>query len=254
MINTLKQKLKDGKPAIGVWQMTNGADNAEILAHAGFDAVLIDAEHGSMDIETVGNLVTAIKTTDTTPLVRVPWNELQLIKRGLDTGAHGIMIPMINTKEEAERAVSYCKYPPVGVRGVGASRAALWGGGGSYYGEANREVFVILQIEHYTAVENVYEILSVPGIDAAFLGPGDLSQSMNLAGQLGHPKIIEACHRVVDACKKNGVIPATMTWAGGIRGHLDMGFQLLFGGMDGQILFQGAKAVSNEFRKAAGEA
>lgn len=250
MKNLLKEKLLRGEKAMGVWQMTSSVDTSEILAHAGFDAVLIDGEHGSMDIETAGHMVTAIRTTNTTPLLRVPWNDLQLIKRGLDTGVHGIMIPMVNTREEAELAVSYCKYPPVGVRGMGASRAVLWGSGGgdpNYYADANNELLVILQIEHYTAVENVYEILSVPGIDVAFIGPGDLSMSMGLPGQMNHPKVQDACKRVLDACSKNAVIPAIMSWSGGIQMHLNMGFQLLFGGMDGAFIYAGAKQVWNEF-------
>lgn len=255
MKNLLKEKLLRGEKAMGVWQMTSSVDNSEILAHSGFDAVLIDGEHGSMDIETAGHMITAIRTTKTTPLLRVPWNDIQLIKRGLDTGAHGVMIPMINTREEAERAVSYCKYPPVGVRGVGAGRASLWGSGGgdpTYAATANDEILVIIQIEHYLAVENVYDILSVPGIDVAFIGPGDLSQSMGIPGQMSHPKVREASKRVIDACRKNNVVPAIMSWPGGIQDHLDQGFQLLFGGMDGAILYTGAKNVWNEFCKTTG--
>jgi 2-keto-3-deoxy-L-rhamnonate aldolase RhmA len=250
MKNSLKEKLNSGKSVFGTWQMTNSADVAEILAHAGSDCIMIDGEHGSMDIETAGRLVTAIKTTNTVPLLRVPWNEIATIKRGLDTGAQGIMIPMVNSKEEAERAVSYCKYPPVGVRGLGAGRATLFGAmGGSYFPDANQEVLVIIQIEHYKAVEAVEEILSVPGIDIAFVGPGDLGMSMELP--MESPKLEDSFKKVLAACKPNNVVPGILTWSGGVKRHLDLGFRLLLGGIDGQILFNGAKQLIDEFKNAA---
>ncbi|HVI20636.1 MAG TPA: aldolase/citrate lyase family protein, partial [Bacillus sp. (in: firmicutes)] len=126
--NSLKQKLLH-ESAFGTWIMTNSLDNAEILAHTGTDFIMIDAEHGSMDIETAGRMVSIIRGTHATPLIRVAGNEVSLIKRALDTGVSGVMIPMVNTKEEAEHAVRSCKYPPVGIRGIGAGRAVLFGSG-----------------------------------------------------------------------------------------------------------------------------
>ncbi len=246
--NTLKEKLAQGKPVFGTWMMTNSFDTAQILTHVGCDCIMIDSEHGSMDIESAGLLVAAIQTGETTPLIRVPWNDLAMAKRGLDTGAHGIMFPMVNTKAEAEQAVQVCKYPPVGVRGAGAGRAALFGAGsGQYIPFANKETLVIVQIEHYTAVENVYEILSVPGIDIAFIGPGDLSMSMGIQG-MDNPALHDAFKRVVDACQKNDVVPGIMTWSGGIKQHLELGFRFLLGGIDGISIFNGAKQVLDEFR------
>lgn len=252
MKNELRKKLQEGKSVFGTWIMTSGLDTAEILAYAGADFIMIDGEHGSMDLETAGRMVSLIKRTATAPLIRVAWNEMSLIKRGLDTGADGIMVPMVNTKAEAEQVVRFCKYPPTGVRGMGASRAVLFGAGApefkDYYAKANEEVLVIVQIEHYTAVENVEEILSVPGIDIAFIGPGDLSMSMGLPGQMNHPDVQEKCRKVVDACNRHHVVPGIMTWAGGIQQHLDMGFKLLIGGIDSAILLNGAKALVKEFK------
>ena len=108
--NQLKEKLLQGKQVIGAWIMTSGLENAEIMARAGLDYLMIDCEHGCMDVETAGRMVSLIRPTTTAPLLRVEWNHIATIKRGLDTGAYGIMIPFINTKEEAEQAVSYCKY------------------------------------------------------------------------------------------------------------------------------------------------
>lgn len=233
--------------------MTNGLDVAEILSYAGADCIMIDGEHGSMDIETAGRMVSLIRATDTAPLLRVAWNEMSLVKRGLDTGAAGLMMPMVNTKEEAEKLVQFCKYPPVGVRGMGASRAVLFGSGSpdfaDYYAKANDEVLVIAQIEHYKAVENIEEILSVAGIDIAFVGPGDLSMSMGLPGQMNHPDVQKSCRKVVEACQRHGVVPGMMTWTGGIKPHLEMGFRFLLGGIDSAILFSGAKALVAEFQE-----
>jgi 2-keto-3-deoxy-L-rhamnonate aldolase RhmA len=249
MKNPLKEKLSAGECVFGTWQMTNSPDVSEILTHTGSDCIMIDGEHGSMDIETAGRLVTAIKTTETVPLLRVPWNDLALIKRGLDTGVYGIMIPMINSKEEAERAVSYCKYPPVGVRGLGAGRATVFGAmGGSYFPDANKEILVIVQIEHYKAVEAVEEILSVPGIDIAFVGPGDLGMSMGLP--MESPKLEDSFRKVIAACKSNNIVPGIMTWTGVIKKQMDMGFRFLLGGIDGQLVFNGVKQLLGEFQDA----
>ncbi|KAA9015745.1 HpcH/HpaI aldolase family protein [Niallia endozanthoxylica] len=249
--NALKKKIGQSKNVFGTWIMTNSLDNAEILGHTGVDFIMIDAEHGSMDIESAGRMVSVIRGTQATPLLRVAGNEKSLIKKGLDTGASGIMIPMVNTKAEAEEAVSNCKYPPVGVRGIGAGRAVLFGAAAAeyedYYAQANEEVLVILQIEHYTAVENIEEILSVPNIDIAFIGPYDLSTSMGLQGQLNHPDVLESCQKVIEACDKFNVTPGIMTWTDGIEQHLNMGFQFLLGGIDGAILYNGVKQLVNEF-------
>ncbi|MGD9567970.1 MAG: HpcH/HpaI aldolase/citrate lyase family protein [Sedimentibacter sp.] len=252
MKNLLKEKLKQGNTVFGTFIMTNGLDTAEIISYTGVDCIMIDGEHGSMDLETSGRMVSLIKSR-TTPLLRVPLNEVSLVKRGMDTGAAGLMIPMINTREDAEKAVQYCKYPPVGIRGVGAGRAVLFGAPAEeikdYYARANEETLVIVQIEHYLAVENIDEILSVPGIDIAFIGPMDMSTSMGLSGQLTHPEVLNNCRKVIEACKKHNVVPGTMTWAGGMKLHLDMGFKFLLGGIDGQILFNGVKNLVEEYKK-----
>lgn len=233
---------------------TSGIDTVEILAYTGADCIMIDAEHGSMDLETAGRMVSILRGTQTVPLLRVAWNEMTQIKRGLDTGAAGIMIPMVNTKEHAEQAIQLCKYPPIGVRGGGSSRAVLFGAGAEeftdYYSKANDEILIIVQIEHYTAVKNVEEILSVPGIDIAFVGPFDLSMSIGLPGQMNHPEVQKSCIKVVEACRKHNVIPAILTWSGVMQQHLDMGFKLLLGGLDSSILYNGVKQLVDEYKIA----
>ncbi len=252
MKNVLKEKLEQGNSVFGTFIMTGGLDTAEILSYTGVDCIMIDGEHGSMDLETAGKMVSLIKNTSTTPLLRVPLNEISLIKRGMDTGTAGLMIPMINTKEDAEKAVQYCKYPPMGVRGMGVGRAVLFGAPAEefkdYYAKANDEVLVIVQIEHYQAVENIDEILSVSGIDIAFVGPMDMSTSMGLAGQLNHPDVQNNCRKVIESCRKNNVVPGIMTWSGAMKQHLDMGFKFLLGGLDGQILYNGVKQLVDEYK------
>lgn len=253
--NILKEKLIEKEAVFGTWIMTNSLDNAEILAHTKADFIMIDAEHGSMDLETAGRMVSIIRGTEVTPLLRIPWNDMSHVKRGLDTGASGVMIPMVNTKVEAERAVQFCKYPPAGVRGIGAGKAVLFGAAAEeftdYYEQANNEVMVIVQTEHFTAIEHIEEILSVPGIDVAFVGPYDLSTSMGLQGQLTHPDVLKSCQKVVDACNRYNVTPGIMTWAGGMKLHLDMGFRFLLGGIDGAILYNGVNNLVQEFDRFA---
>lgn len=251
--NILKEKLKSRQAVFGTWIMTNSLDNAEILSHTGSDFIMIDAEHGSMDLESAGKMVPVIRGTQTTPLLRVPGNEISQIKRGFDTGADGVMIPMVNTKEEAERAVKYCKYPPLGVRGVGAGRAVLFGASAEeyegYYAQANDEGLVIIQIEHYKAVENIDDILSIPHIDVAFVGPYDLSTSMGLQGQLSHPELLKCYQIVIEACEKYNITPGIMTSKEGMEQHLAMGFRFLLGGIDGAILYNGVKKLVDDFRR-----
>jgi 2-keto-3-deoxy-L-rhamnonate aldolase RhmA len=247
--NQLKEKLLQGKQVIGTWIMTCGLENAEIMARAGLDYLMIDCEHGCMDVETAGRMVSLIRPTQTAPLLRVEWNRIETIKRGLDTGAYGIMIPFVNTKEEAEQAVSYCKYPVRGLRGNGLGRATTFGVDMEYMDVADQEVLVILQIEHYKAVENVHEILSVPGIDVAFAGPADMSTSMGLAGQLDHPDVITNCKVVVEACRQHNVIPGILCGTpGSIKRNLEMGYRFLLSGMDSMMLYNGCRQLLNEFQ------
>lgn len=251
MKNTLKEKLINNKSTFGTLITTSGLDTAEILANVGSDCIMIDGEHGAMDMETAGRMVSLIKPTGTVPIVRVPGMEMHLIKRGLDTGAGGIMVPMVNNKEDAEKVINYCMYPPLGSRGVGASRAVLFGSGGGdpdYYAKANEENLIIIQIEHVEAVENIDRILSVPGIDVAFIGPVDLSVSLGVPMQTDHPKVLEACEKVLKACEKHKVIAGILTRSGSIDKHLDMGFKFLLGGIDSAILYSGAKAITDEFK------
>lgn len=188
--NPLKEKLRQGRAAVGCWIQTTSSDAAEILSMAGFDFLLIDHEHGQATLPQAIDQLRAMKGTDTASLMRVPWNDLVYIKRALDAGIEGIMVPMIETAEQARAAVAACLYPPTGMRGAaGTMRSAAYGYAKDYHAQANDNVLVVLQIESAKAVDNIAEIAAVPGVDALFIGPRDLSGSIGKLGRFDDPEV-----------------------------------------------------------------
>jgi 2-dehydro-3-deoxyglucarate aldolase/4-hydroxy-2-oxoheptanedioate aldolase len=250
MANELMRKMKRGSPVYGPWIVTSSVDNVIMFGRAGVDCLIIDCEHGNMSMETAGTMVSVARQFPVTPLLRVPGNDLIWIKKVLDTGADGIMIPMINSREEAESAISYCKYPPEGVRGLGAGRATnSFVDGNEYFNRANNDIMIIIQIEHYKAVEQIEEILSVPGIDVAFIGPYDLSVSMGIPGQTQHKDIELAIKKVLKACEKNAIIPGIFAGKAHLKKYRKMGFKLLLGGLDGHMLYEAALDYKKAFEE-----
>ena len=181
--NTVLRQLRAGQPSIGTWLSLGSPLAAEQLTQAGFDWLNIEQEHAAVDATLTQYILQAISTGPSVPLVRVPWNGPDWIKRALDAGAYGVVVPMVNSRQEAELAVGACKYPPQGYRSIGGVRTRLYGGP-DYVKHANDEIAVILQIEHIEAVKQARDILSVPGIDAYFVGPNDLCASMGLEPSL----------------------------------------------------------------------
>ena len=201
--------MKAGKPfnrpLAGTLLSISAPQVAEIIADSGFDWVLIDMEHSSISLESVQNAL-QIMGDKILRIVRVPGNDEIWIKRVLDTGCDGILVPMVNSAEEALRVIQYSKYPLEGKRSVGLSRAHSYGPGFSdYVKNANRELVIMIQIEHKEGVKNIDEILKVKGIDSIFIGPYDLSASMGLTGQLSHPDIKEAIKLIKDKCRMAGL-------------------------------------------------
>ena len=228
-INTTKRLLKAGKPAIGTFLNLPCVNSAEVLAHAGWDWLSLDAEHAPMTIEMMNNMFTAIGSTEVMPFCRIPDNDPVWVKRILDAGAMGVIVPMVCSAEEAERAVRSAKYAPEGIRSAGGGRWRFWSGD-DYLSWANEEILVAVMIEHIDAVNRAEEILSVPGVDACFIGPKDLAFSMGLGkGPFAKdPAHIDAIARVAAAAKKVGV-PAGIH-AGSvdeIPKRLAQGFQFL---------------------------
>jgi 2-dehydro-3-deoxyglucarate aldolase len=200
----LKEKLKNNKLTIGSWITIGHHSVIEIMASAGFEWLTIDMEHSPISFETAQTLIATTKACGLSSLVRVGKNDELIIKRVMDSGADGVIVPMVNTKEEACNAVSYVKYPPKGRRGVGLARAQEYGIGFEKYKNWLEESSVVIaQVEHIDSVKNIEEIISVPGIDGIIIGPYDLSASMGMPGEFDKPEVKEAINKVVFACKKN---------------------------------------------------
>ncbi len=203
----IKEKMRRGEPSIGTWMSMAHPSIAEILSMAGYDFVVVETEHTAIDVSEVLRLIIAIDQRGSIPLVRLAWVDPIQAKAVLDSGAAGVLVPMVNTRTEAELAVQMTKYPPLGSRGVGLARAQGYGENfAEYVAHANDDTLLIVQIEHRLAVENIDEILSVPGIDGTFIGPYDLSMSLGIPGQINHPDVIAAKKKVLDATLAHGLI------------------------------------------------
>jgi 4-hydroxy-2-oxoheptanedioate aldolase len=197
--NSTKAKLLEGKTVHGCFLKYPEPALAEIIAMAGFDFVLFDGEHGTLEPSDMANLVRAVELRGATPLARVTTNQPHIILRYLDTGLHGVQVPWVNSTKDVESAVQSTKYGPRGVRGLAGGRASDWGMSepiGDYTVRANRETMLIVHIETADAVELVEEYVEVDGVDVLFLGPTDLSHSLGHPGQVDHPDVQEAMRHV----------------------------------------------------------
>ncbi len=193
----LKKNLKEKKVTIGTWLTIPRQEIVEIFANAGFEWVTIDIEHSAIDYGDVLNLIGHIQGNGMEALVRVSGNNEAEIKKVMDAGANGVIVPMIKTKEEIENAISYVKYPPMGKRGVGLSRAQKYGFGFDKYKDwVKKESVVIAQIEHIDAVKNLESILSVSDLDGIIIGPYDLSASTGFPGEYNKPIVLEALNKI----------------------------------------------------------
>jgi 2-dehydro-3-deoxyglucarate aldolase len=202
----LKSKLENNQLTLGSWIMINSPVAVEIMALAGFEWLVIDIEHTAIDLETTQSLITAIQGQGLQALVRVSKNEEVVIKRVLDMGADGIIVPMVCSKEDAIQAVNYAKYPPIGKRGVGLYRASGYGTKFEEYKKwVNEELVIIAQIEHIDAVNNIDEILKVEGVDGTIIGPYDLSGSMGYPGEFEREDVIDAVQKVLEKCKEYNI-------------------------------------------------
>lgn len=241
--NRVKRLLRDGEPALGTFMSLGSALGAEQLAHVGFDWLVIDQEHGAIDATLTQSLLQAISSTETVPLIRVPQNGVDWIKRALDAGAYGVIVPMVNTRADAEAAVQAARYPPLGSRSIGGSRPRLYGGA-DYVEHANEEILLIAQIEHRTGVESAREILSVPGIDAYFIGPGDLCASLGLPNSWDpdFPEYWDAIEQVRRAGVDLGVPGGIHASSNRVPDMLEKGYRFIAIGFD--ISFMSAAATA----------
>ncbi|WGF86622.1 HpcH/HpaI aldolase family protein [Marinivivus vitaminiproducens] len=251
--NRLKSKLLSGERALGVWVMTGAVPNAEILAHAGYDFVVIDHEHGAGDTHDVFAMLRAVDAADGEAVVRIGWNDQTLLKRVLDAGARSIMVPMVETAEEAAAAAASCLYPPRGRRGYAASavRASNYGTVPGYAHAAADELLLIVQIETAEAVANAGAIAAVDGVDMVFIGINDLGASIGRLEQLDHPDVLALAAQAEDAIKASGKLMGTVPSPGRDPGVLaGKGFHMVASAADVSLLRDGARAELTQWADA----
>ena len=255
MTATFRQQLQQRTLSLGAWVQIGHPAVAEVFGRAGFDWVCADLEHGAQDLESATNLFRALSAYPAAAVVRVPSNDPIWIRRCMDAGAHGVIVPMINSGAEAEAAVSAAKYPPRGQRGFGYMRASEHGVDfHPYIKRANDETAVVVQIEHHRAIEALDDILSVEGVDGALIGPMDLSGSMGICGQLDHPRMQDAMKAFVDACARHGKaagLHLVHPSAERIRSARAAGFTLLVLGLDVVFLAEASAQALREARATA---
>lgn len=238
--NTVKAKWRAGQVACGGWLSIPSSYSAEIMAHQGFDYLCVDIQHGIVDYADAVGMLTAISTTATMPFVRVPWNEPGIIGRVLDAGALGVIIPMVNTAAEARAAAAACRYAPEGRRSYGPGRVTFYAGD-DYFQHANREVACIPMVETVEALGNLDEILAVPGIDAVYVGPSDMSVSLGLPPRMDNGGAFEEARlKIAAACKRAGVVAGIHANAGLAAKHAAAGYQLVTVSSDTAALAGGA--------------
>jgi 2-dehydro-3-deoxyglucarate aldolase/4-hydroxy-2-oxoheptanedioate aldolase len=257
--NRVKQALKAGECVVGtmISEMRN-PEVAYLLAAAGMDFLMVDTEHSSPDVESVQNLIRTARAAGLVPLVRVTDNEYHLIARTLDMGAMGIMVPRVDTPEQARKAVSCAKYPPVGRRGYGA-RGVITDyepvTAGEVVNWVNEHTLIIVQVESPEAVANLDATTRVPGVDVALIGPFDLSVNLGVPGNFQHPKFVEAVEKTFEICRKNGVAPAIHSAdLETVKAYRDKGMKfLMYASESRMILAEAGRAVQQlvgEARKA----
>ena len=247
----LKEILKSGEPALGTWITINHPDVVDALSDLPFDWFVFDMEHAPLEISDIEVLMMPLRNTEITPLIRVPWNDMVMIKRALDIGAEGIIVPWVSSREEAEAAVKYASYPPRGLRGVGPRRCIRYGERSflDYYDKfEGEERVIVVQIETRKALDNLEEILSIQGIDVAFVGPLDLTTNLSIPIQYDNPSFEEALEKILKTCREYDVAPGI--YAVSLQNAEEMiskGFRFVSLMSDMRILRDGYKEALKRF-------
>ena len=255
--NTVKRAIREGRPTIGTWLSLASVLAAERMAQAGFDWLTIDLEHSPTNWETAMAMSAVIGARGVAPLVRVPSSSDENIKRALDLGAYGIVAPMVTTPEQARAVVASCKYPPEGVRSLAGGRNDLgWEtDSATYFARANDEIFVCIQIEHTDALARLDDILAVPGVDCAFVGPQDLTASLGIQPpQLDSPdsRYEEALSQVLETGRRHGVgVGLMVASAQQARRRWDQGFTMVALAAEVRILTAAAVQAVKEIKSSS---
>lgn len=250
-VNVFKQALQQGKAQIGLWHGLASPYVADLCAGLGYDWLLLDGEHAPNTVQTLLAQLQAVAAHPIAPVVRPSWNDPVQIKLLLDMGVQNLLIPMVQNAEQAKAAVAAVRYPPHGIRGVGAAlaRAARWGATTDYVERANQEICVICQVETQEAMTNLDEILAVEGVDGVFIGPADLAASMGYLTQPGHPDVLASIEgaivRIRQAGKAPGILQADVQAA---QHYLSLGALFVAVGVDAVLLRQAATALLGQFK------
>ena len=256
MKNPVKEKLRSGRKTIGAFLQTLSPVAAEILSASDFDWLIVDLEHSPCSYETLQAQLQAMNGSGVVPFARAPWNDPVAIKRILDTGVQGVLVPYVNTKAEAEAAVAACKYPPQGIRGVaGSPRAAGYTRNmRSYLDAANEEIVVMIAVETMEAVDNLDEILEVDGLDGIFIGPVDLASSMGYLGDPSQAEVQEAIARIESKVLPSDKFLGTLTpnWDKA-RACFEKGYRWLVLLQDGAALKTAGDSAVAPFRETYGD-
>lgn len=252
-MDNFRARLKNNDLLLGVVVSVASLEVSETLAECGFDWLFLDLEHSTLGIAAAQGILQAVAGRAAC-LARLPANDPVWIKQALDIGAQGVILPQVNSAEEARRAVQAAKYPPLGVRSAGLGRAHAYGARLQEALErANDETIVIVQVEHIQAVENIAAILQVEGVDGVFVGPLDLSASLGLIGQVEHPQVQAAIGQALQACRATGVPAGIFAGkAAAARRYIQQGFRLIAAGTDLTLLAGAAQALQSEIRREKG--
>ena len=243
--NRLRTLWQADRAVVNGWLAIGNSFSAETMAHQGWDSLTIDMQHGVIDYAAMVTMLQAVSTTATVPIVRVPWLEPGIIMKSLDAGAYGIICPMVNTREDAQRLVSYTHYAPQGARSFGPVRALLYGGA-DYAAKANETVVAFAMIETAQALDNLDAILSVEGLDAIYIGPSDLSLALGCKPVFDDvdPPVAQAIDHIVARAKHHGVVAGVHNGRADVaRARVAKGFRFVTLGSDARLLASGSQQL-----------
>jgi 4-hydroxy-2-oxoheptanedioate aldolase len=256
MSNKLKARIAAGKAAVNGWLAIPSGFSAEVMAQCGWDSVTVDLQHGVQDYLSMVQCFQAMQGHPITPLVRVPWNEPGIIGKCLDGGAMGVICPMVSSAAEAKALADACMYPPLGKRSNGPIRAAMYGEASSYQATANDEILVIPMIETQAGIDNIDEILSVPGISGIYIGPSDMGLALGMIPTLDReePVIMEIYDRLLDSCKRHGKFAGLHNGTAAYAARMiQRGFRFTTIANDSGLMARAAREAVQATRKAAGD-
>jgi len=248
---TFKQRLKAGDRLIGCWMTLADIYSAEILGTAGFDWIVVDGEHSPNDIRSMRDQLIALEASDSHPVVRVPIGETRLIKQVLDIGAQTVLVPMVETAEQAKELVRACRYPPEGTRGVGASaaRASRFSSIPDYIATADDQICLLVQVENRAGIANIDEILAVDGVDGVFIGPADLSTDMGHSGNSSAPEVEAVILATLARIKAAGKAPGILSTKDETTAlYRDGGAQFLAVGIDLLMLARSTRDAAAKWK------